>query len=101
MWVGGLKIHEPAADLAVAASLISALADVPMPEGMVCFGEVGLSGEVRPVAHSDSRLQEAKKLGFMGAIMPPPHEAAAKKEIKDFKQTPIRYIRELKGQLAA
>ncbi len=68
---GGLRIAEPAADLAVTAALVSSLSDIPVPKGTVYFGEVGLSGEVRPVAHADIRLKEAAKLGFEKAIMPP------------------------------
>ncbi len=64
---GGLKITEPAADLAVAAALVSALVNVPIPPQSVFFGEVGLAGEVRAVAQADNRLKEAAKLGFMRA----------------------------------
>ncbi len=64
---GGLKIIEPAADLAVAAALVSALVNVPIPRQSVFFGEVGLAGEVRPVAQAESRLKEAAKLGFVRA----------------------------------
>jgi DNA repair protein RadA/Sms len=67
---GGLRIAEPAADLAVAASLVSAAADRPTDPGMVFFGEVGLSGEVRQVAQAESRLKEAQKLGFGSACLP-------------------------------
>ena len=67
---GGLRISEPAADLAVAASLISALNNIPMPGQTVAFGEVGLSGEIRPVGQTDARLKEAGKLGFKRAIIP-------------------------------
>jgi DNA repair protein RadA/Sms len=67
---GGLRITEPAADLAVAASLVSALQGVPVPEETVVFGEVGLSGEIRPVGQEDARLKEAVKLGFVRAIVP-------------------------------
>jgi DNA repair protein RadA/Sms len=67
---GGLKIGEPAADLAAAAALVSAKGDVPMPPETVIFGEVGLSGEVRKVTHTDMRLKEAGKLGFKRAIVP-------------------------------
>ena len=65
---GGLRIGEPAADLAVAAALVSAATDLPTDPGMVYFGEVGLSGEVRQVAQAESRLREAQKLGFAGAL---------------------------------
>lgn len=67
---GGLRISEPAADLSVAAALLSSLSDRPMPEGTVVFGEVGLSGEVRPVSHTENRLKEAAKLGFTRAVTP-------------------------------
>src|SRR5262249_61834962 len=59
---GGLRIGEPAADLAVAAALISALADEPLPKDSVAFGEVPLSGEIRPAGRTDLRLKEAAKL---------------------------------------
>jgi DNA repair protein RadA/Sms len=68
---GGLRVTEPAADLAVAAALISSLSDVPVPEGSVFFGEIGLSGEVRPVSQAELRLKEAAKLGFTCAITAP------------------------------
>ena len=67
---GGLRITEPAADLAVAAALVSSACDLPMPANMVVFGEVGLSGEVRAVAQADLRLKEAAKLGFTQALIP-------------------------------
>jgi DNA repair protein RadA/Sms len=67
---GGLKIAEPGADLAVAAALLSSLADQPAPAGAVFFGEVGLAGEVRAVGQMDARLKEAAKLGFERAVMP-------------------------------
>lgn len=64
---GGLKITEPAADLAVAAALVSALVNVPIPAQSVFFGEIGLAGEVRAVAQAENRLKEASKLGFIRA----------------------------------
>lgn len=67
---GGYRITEPAADLAVAAALTSSLAGVPLPADCVYFGEVSLSGSLRPVAHSRLRLKEAKKLGFKQAALP-------------------------------
>ena len=68
---GGLKISEPAADLAVAAALVSAVTKRPMPPNVVVFGEIGLSGEVRAVSQTDARLKEASKLGFDRAVTPP------------------------------
>ncbi|MEO6388542.1 MAG: DNA repair protein RadA [Croceibacterium sp.] len=61
---GGYRLTDPAADLAVAAALVSALADKPLPLRGIWFGEVSLSGEIRPVAHAGLRLREAAKLGF-------------------------------------
>ena len=66
---GGIRISEPAADLAVAAALISALQGRPVPSEYVFFGEVGLSGEVRAVSQPDQRLKEAAKLGFTGGCV--------------------------------
>jgi len=67
---GGLRVREPAADLAAAAALVSALADRPLPQHMVAFGEVSLAGEVRPVTQMEARLKEAAKLGFTEALVP-------------------------------
>lgn len=67
---GGLRISEPAADLAAAAALCSSLFDRPLPRDWVCFGEVALSGAVRPVTQADIRFSEARKLGFSGALAP-------------------------------
>jgi len=68
---GGLRIAEPAADLAVAAALVSALTDTPVPGEAVVFGEIGLSGEIRAVGQTEARLKEAAKLGFARAYCPP------------------------------
>ena len=67
---GGLKVQDPAADLAVAAALISALTDRPIPHNAVAFGEVALSGELRPAGLATLRLKEAAKLGFAAAFAP-------------------------------
>ena len=67
---GGLRIAEPAADLAVAAALVSAARDRPTDPDTVYFGEVGLSGEVRQVSQPEQRLREAQKLGFQSATLP-------------------------------
>ncbi len=67
---GGYRLSDPAADMAVAAALVSALADRPLPDKSVWFGEVSLSGEVRPVAHANLRVKEAAKLGFATAFGP-------------------------------
>jgi len=67
---GGYRLSDPAADLAVACALISALSERPVPAQAIAFGEVALSGEVRPVAHGGLRLKEAAKLGFETALVP-------------------------------
>ena len=67
---GGLRIQEPAADLAAAAALVSSLANAPLPADAVYFGEVSLSGAIRPVAQGPARLKEAAKLGFTRAVVP-------------------------------
>ena len=67
---GGLKISEPAADLAVAMAVISSMTNKPLPADMVVFGEIGLSGEIRAVSQPNLRLKEAQKLGFTNAIIP-------------------------------
>ena len=67
---GGYRITEPAADLAVAAALVSSLTGLALPADSVYFGEISLSGAIRPVAHAAQRLKEAEKLGFRQAVMP-------------------------------
>jgi DNA repair protein RadA/Sms len=68
--VGGLRINEPAADLAVAGAIASSYRNIPIPDDCVMLGEVGLSGELRSVSHADKRLNEAAKLGFKRCIVP-------------------------------
>jgi DNA repair protein RadA/Sms len=67
---GGLRVTEPAADLAIAAALLSAREDVALPPDLVLFGEVSLSGALRPVTQAENRLKEAAKLGFRQAVLP-------------------------------
>jgi DNA repair protein RadA/Sms len=68
--VGGVKIEEPAADLAILLAIVSSLRSKPLPPKLVVFGEVGLAGEVRPVQRGQERLREAAKLGFTRALIP-------------------------------
>ena len=68
--VGGVRIGEPAADLAVCLAVVSSFTDKPIPAKVLAFGEVGLAGEVRPAARGQERLREAAKLGFERAIVP-------------------------------
>ncbi len=68
--VGGLKITEPAMDLAVISAIVSSFRDIPLPEGLVIFGELGLSGEVRAISQPELRLKEASRIGMKEAIIP-------------------------------
>ena len=68
--VGGVKITEPAADLAVLLAIQSSMRSKPLPRGLVAFGEVGLAGEIRPAPRGQERLREAAKLGFSIALVP-------------------------------
>jgi len=88
---GGLKITEPAADLAVAAAIVSAATNSPLPQGSVFFGEIGLSGEVRKVNQVDSRMREATKLGFTNIFCAiHPYQDGA------IKTTSIAHVKQLK-----
>ncbi|OFW76691.1 MAG: DNA repair protein RadA [Alphaproteobacteria bacterium RIFCSPHIGHO2_01_FULL_41_14] len=94
---GGLRILEPAADLAVAASLLSSLSGEPILEDYVVFGEIGLSGEIRPVGQIASRLKEAEKLGFKGAIMPKQNK---KEDLSSSKKFALKELKTL-GEIFA
>jgi DNA repair protein RadA/Sms len=69
--VGGVRLTEPAADLAITLALAGAITDRPLPDGTVAFGEIGLAGEIRPVTGAHRRLAEAARLGFTRAVVPP------------------------------
>lgn len=88
---GGLRITEPAVDLAVAAAIISAALDKPLPDKSIFFGEIGLSGEVRNVTQSDIRIKEGKKLGFQKMI------CASNKVEQNSDVTVISHIKQLKN----
>jgi DNA repair protein RadA/Sms len=90
---GGLRLQEPAADLAAAAALISSLTGKPAPEDTVYFGEVSLTGAVRAVGHMDQRLKEAAKLGFARAVVPA--VASDNWEAKDIRLSPISQLDDL------
>jgi DNA repair protein RadA/Sms len=94
---GGLRITEPAADLAAAAALLSSLAHAPLPPDAVYFGEVSLSGAVRPVGQTAARLKEAQKLGFTKAIAP---EGARKEAAEGFAIAPISSVSSLVADIA-
>ncbi len=81
--VGGVKIGEPAADLAVLLAIVSSLRNRPLPQKLIAFGEVGLAGEIRPAPRGQERLKEAAKLGFTQALIPKAN--APKQPIKDIE----------------
>ena len=89
--VGGVRISEPAADLAVMLSITSSLRGKPLPKGFIAFGEVGLAGEVRPAPRGQERLKEAAKLGFSVAIVPK-QNAPKKSAMKEFEGMAIHAV---------
>jgi DNA repair protein RadA/Sms len=90
--VGGVKIDEPAADLAVLLAIVSSLKNTPLPAKLVVFGEVGLAGEVRPVQRGQERLREAAKLGFTQALIP--HANRPRQPIAGLEVMAVRRVEE-------
>ena len=90
--VGGVKITEPAADLAVMLAVVSSLKNKPLPAKLVVFGEVGLAGEVRPVQRGQERLREAAKLGFTHALIP--HANKPRQAIAGLEVMAVRRVEE-------
>jgi DNA repair protein RadA/Sms len=88
--VCGVKITEPAADLAVLLAIHSSLRNKPLPKGLIVFGEVGLAGEIRPSPRGQERLREAAKLGFTLALIPKAN--APKQAIEGLKVVAVERI---------
>ena len=88
--VGGVKLSETAADLAILIAVLSSLRDRPLADNLIIFGEVGLTGEIRPVQEGQERLKEAKKHGFTRAIVPTAN--APKKKSGNFEIYPVRRL---------
>ena len=97
---GGLRISEPAADLAVAAALVSAVFDVPLEDDAVAFGEVALSGDIRPASRAASRLKEAVKLGFGRAYARDAAKSELSKAESGIEVIEVRRLRDLVDQIA-
>jgi DNA repair protein RadA/Sms len=89
--VGGLRASEPAADLAIILSIASAFTDTPVPQHLVTFGEVGLSGEVRSVSQSARRVAEAKRLGYSQAVGPAHGKLAGMQGVQNITEA-IRFL---------
>jgi len=94
--VGGLEAQEPAADLAVILALASALKNKALSKDIASFGEVGLGGEIRPVTHTEKRLQEIKKMGFKFSIIP---NTPVIPKISELKIAPVKNVKELVEQI--
>jgi DNA repair protein RadA/Sms len=92
--VGGLKLDEPAADLAVALSLVSGLRDVAIDSKTVAIGEIGLSGEIRSVSRIATRVSEAARLGFKRCIVPKASLKQITNEIKGIELIPVATLGE-------
>lgn len=92
---GGLKVNEPAADLAVAAALLSSFSGKPVPNGSVFFGEVGLSGEIRQVSHAEGRFKETAKLGFESVFAPKRRGKQPKTDAQGLDTNEIGHLSEL------
>ena len=90
--VGGMRLDEPATDLPVALALVSALRDIPLPEDLVAFGEVGLSGEIRNVPRAALRVSEAARLGFKRCIVPKTNLTQLEGIKADIEIIPVRYL---------
>jgi DNA repair protein RadA/Sms len=90
--VGGIRVSETGADLPMLLALYSSFRDKPLPDRMICFGEVGLSGEIRPVTDGEPRLREAAGHGFTTALVPAAN--APRKPLKGMKIVPLRHVTE-------
>jgi len=97
--VGGIRVQETAADLPVLLAVLSSFRDRPLPDKLVAFGEVGLSGEIRPVPNGEERLREAATHGFLKAIVPKAN-APKKAHIGEMEIIPVERLREALDTLA-
>jgi DNA repair protein RadA/Sms len=97
---GGLRVGEPAADLAAAAALVSSLTGLSLPADQVYFGEIALSGAIRPVAHERARLKEAAKLGFTRALVPRAAQDKDEAGVEDLISKGCAQIRDLVADIS-
>jgi DNA repair protein RadA/Sms len=93
--VGGVRMTEPAGDLAVAAALASSVRDQPLPRDAIFLGEVGLGGEIRPVSQVERRLAEAARMGMRRAFLP---DRAAPRELPDIRVIGVRTLADALGR---
>jgi DNA repair protein RadA/Sms len=97
--VGGIRVSEPAADLAVVLAALSSFRDRPLPRELVVFGEIGLAGEIRPVPGGEDRLREAAKHGFKRAIVPAANAPKSGRGPEGLHITAVRRLSEALDQL--
>ena len=95
---GGIRINEPALDLAILLALFTSYKDISVPDSLIAFGEVGLSGEIRAVSQADIRVMEAKRLGFTDVILPRPNYNACKK-VEGIRIIPVETVQEAISQI--
>ena len=93
--IGGMKVDEPAIDLAILASIVSSYKDINMPNDIVFIGEVGLTGEVRPVNNIDKRVKEVSKLGYKKIYIPDKQKNSLKDDFKSIDIIPIKNVKNL------
>lgn len=98
--MGGIKLDEPSVDLAICAALASAANDVPIDKYTALFGEVGLTGEIRPVAYADKRVNECIKTGFKRVILPAKNLKTCEKHKDKIELIPVRYVGQMIKELA-
>ncbi len=97
--VGGMRVNETAADLAVLLAILSSFRDQPLPADLVVFGEVGLAGEIRPVPNGQERLQEARKHGYQRAIVPMANTPPRKDKTRGMEVTGARRLSDVLEQI--
>ena len=90
--MGGIKLGEPSVDLAICAALASAATDSPIDKYTSIFGEVGLTGEVRPVHYAEKRVNECIKTGFKRVILPAKNMKACQKYAEQIELVPVQYV---------
>jgi len=95
--VGGVRVFEPAADLAVALAILSSFRDNPLPEKLAVFGELGLTGEIRPVQRGQERIREAVKLGFERILIPAANRPT--RQVANAEVIALRHVRDLLDHL--
>ena len=97
--MGGIRLNEPSVDLAICAALASAATDVPIDKHTALFGEVGLTGEIRPVTYADKRVNECIKTGFKRVILPAKNMKACEKYKGKIELVPVRYVGQMIKEL--